>query len=293
VSPYKSIRQTLYYVYSLFLLRSRLSYLDQIVQSALRAGYTFMTVEEFARYIRAQRTLPPLTFVLRNDVDSDSITARLMFQCNRRYGIRSSYFFRLSTLDFDLMAEMAACGCEVSYHFEEIATYAKRMGSTSVLEILQGMDVIKAMFRENIRALRSRSGFEMRVVASHGDFANRILGVPNYVLLDDALREELDIFAEAYDADLAEPVTTRISDEMPPIYWRGGEPLAAIRELSPVVYLLVHPMQWRANIPVNFFYAVHRVCDGISYALRRRFPRSRCHGFPSAKPLHSGRWLHE
>jgi hypothetical protein len=274
-----------YYIYSLFLLRNRLEYLDQIVQSALRAGYTFLTVEEFSRYVRAKRPLPPLTFVLRNDVDTDPNTARLMFQCNRRHGFRSSYYFRLSTLDFDLMAEMATSGCEVSYHFEEIATYAKRMGSTSADDIMQGIDLIQAMFRDNISALRLRTGLKMQVVASHGDFVNRIIGVPNYALLDDALREELDLFAEAYDADLAKPVTARISDEMPPIYWRGGEPLAAVRERSPVIYLLIHPMQWRANIPVNVGYAAHRVWEGIAYALRRQLPRSRFHSLPGAKPL--------
>lgn len=274
-----------YYLYSLFLLKNRLDYLDEIVQSALKAGYTFLTVEEFSRYVRAQRALPPLTFVLRNDVDTDPSTARLMFQCNRRHGFRSSYYFRLSTLDLDLMAEMATFGCEVSYHFEEIATYAKRMGSTSADDIRQGIDLIRAMFRDNISALRLRTGLKMQVVASHGDFVNRMIGVPNYALLDGALREELDVFAEAYDADLAQPVTVRISDEMPPIYWRGGEPLAAVRERSPVIYLLVHPMQWRANIPVNVRYAGHRAWEGIAYAVRRQLPRSRFHGLPGARAL--------
>jgi hypothetical protein len=59
---------------------------------------------------------------------------------------------------------------------------------------------------------------------------------------------------------------------MPPIYWRGGEPLAAVRERSPVIYLLIHPMQWRANIPVNVRYAAHRVWEGMAYVLRRQLP---------------------
>ncbi len=64
--------------------------------------------------------------MLRHDVDTDPGTAAAMWDIERELGVESSYFFRLSTLAPALMADIAAGGSEASYHYEEVATVAKR-----------------------------------------------------------------------------------------------------------------------------------------------------------------------
>jgi len=48
--------------------------------------------------------------LLAHDVDTDPATAAAMWAIERRLGIVSSYFFRLSTLDARLMGEIEAAG---------------------------------------------------------------------------------------------------------------------------------------------------------------------------------------
>ena len=67
--------------------------------------------------------------ILRHDIDTDIETTRAMWRVERELGIKTSYFFRLSTVDLPLMREIEACGGSVGYHFEELATAAKPKGS--------------------------------------------------------------------------------------------------------------------------------------------------------------------
>mgnify|MGYP006145381963 CR=1 FL=1 len=70
----------------------------------------------------------PVVLVHRHDIDTDLPTARRMFALEQKHGVRASYYFRLSTLDFGLMRDIERYGSEASYHYEEIATYANAVG---------------------------------------------------------------------------------------------------------------------------------------------------------------------
>ena len=55
-------------------------------------------------------------FVHRHDIDTDVGGARAFFEIEKALGIRASYYFRLSTIDRDLMREINSYGSEVGYH---------------------------------------------------------------------------------------------------------------------------------------------------------------------------------
>ena len=55
--------------------------------------------------------------------------------------------------------------------------------------------------------------------ASHGDFANRAVGIPNhYLLQSEGLCDCLGIEFEAYDSKLMAPVIARLSDGLYPMW---------------------------------------------------------------------------
>jgi hypothetical protein len=92
----------------------------------------------------------------------------------------------------------------------------------------------------------------MRVVVSHGDFMNRRLGIPNLVILDlPEFRQEVGVELEAYDAAFMRRTSSSIWDTLHPVYWIPRDPLDAIQEHEPVIYLLVHPRHWHVNRVVN------------------------------------------
>ena len=157
------------------------------------------------------------------------------------------------------------------YHYEELATYAKRHGIHSADAILKYMNAVKAEFEHNFGSLEQRLGFKIRSVASHGDFANRLLWLPNTELLkDEALRLKLEIVAEAYDGTLMDFFDSYLSDDMPGRPYKGGSPFDAIITKRRVC-LLTHPRHWRTapleDTADNFI----RACEGINWHVSRMF----------------------
>lgn len=197
-----------------------------------------------------------------------------MFDVERSLGVSGSYYFRLSTLDVRLMQAIAADGGDASYHYEELATIAKRRGLRTRDEAFAHLAEGRNAFTLNLERVRAATGLPIRVVASHGDFANTALNTPNWVMLtDQAFRREVGIDLETYDDAFMRYVTSRHSDTAPPRCWVSGDPAGAIARREPVVYLLVHPRHWRADRLVNARDDIGRFREGLLWRLtsaRRR-----------------------
>lgn len=257
-------------VYSDFFQRSRLDAYERLLETALRVEYQIVSVGGLWR--RSQAGPLDATgryLVLRHDIDTDSETARAMWNIDHRLGVETSYFFRLSTLDRELMTDIANAGSEASYHYEELASVAKRRRPRSRTDALRLLPEAKEQFAANLARLRTTTGLPMAVVASHGDFVNRRLGLPNWMLLDDGdLRRELAIELEAYDEAYLTHITTRHADGPYPRRWNPTDPLSAIEAHEPVIAVLVHPRHWRVNRVVNARDNAQRVVEGLRLMLR-------------------------
>lgn len=259
-------------VFSDFLMGSRLDTYEAWLTTALRAEYQVSPVGVIWRMIEDGGLDPGQRHLaLRHDVDTDPGTAAAMWQIERRLGIRSSYFFRLSTLDPRLMADIEAAGSEASYHYEEIATIAKRRGLRSREEALLHLPEARAEFAANIGRLRATTGLPMRVVASHGDFVNERLGLANCALLEDPeFRRSVGVELETYDPAFLEHLPSRHTDVPHPRYWDPADPLAAVHAGEPVISVLVHPRHWRTARMVNVRDDLQRLVEGLRYDRRPR-----------------------
>jgi hypothetical protein len=255
-------------LYADFLMPSRLAAYGDLLARAVGAGYRVVSIEAFWALIAARSVDPAGHYlVLRHDVDTDPGTAAAMWEIERGLGIEGSYFFRLSTADIGLMRAIGQAG-QASYHYEELATIAKRGHVRRPADARARLPEARAMFRDNLERLRAATGLPMRVVASHGDFVNRAVGIANREILDDpAFRDEVGIDLEVYDAALLDRLTSRYSDTHHPRYWVSGDPVDAIERRDPVIHLLVHPRHWRANRVVNARDNIRRVWEGLVYGL--------------------------
>jgi hypothetical protein len=256
-------------IYADFLMPSRLGAYRGLLESALAADYQIVSVEHMWSIIAADRLDPTRrVFVLRHDIDTDPATAAAMWAIDRDLGVESSYFFRLSTLDPALMADIAAGGSQASYHYEELATVAKlrrlRSGSDAIAHLPEARD----RFRRNLTRLREITGLPMRVVASHGDFVNRALKSPNWLILDDpAFRHQVDVELETYDEALLRHLPSRYTDALYPEYWKPDDPAEAIRRLEPTIQVLVHPRSWRVARATNAHDDLRRLAEGLRFGL--------------------------
>lgn len=240
---------------------SRLAEYRNLLSHIKQLRYEFCTMAEFAEAAGRGGASGRRTCLLRNDVDSDPAGAERMFACDREAGVRATYYFRLATIDPPLMQEIVRHGGEVGYHFEEIASVAKRLGLRSRKQVDAGLDLMRREFRDNFARFRARSGVIPRTVAAHGDFANRRIGVPNHYLLTKALMDDLGLVADAYDPRIHAELDARFTDCPPPEWWRPQNPVLGLAQYPRTVSILVHPRQWACAPALNFRLAAGRLWE--------------------------------
>ena len=235
-------------IYSDFLMPSRLREFENILIRALEAGYHFRSVIDlFSNPVGVGGK----TIILRHDIDTDSRTAEEFFTIERKLGISSSYYFRRSTMDFNLMRAIHESGSEASYHYEEIADHVKNTGTKDRNTILNDIDHIRLQFKKNFLKIKSETGLPLNSVASHGDFINRRINIPNYFLLEDeSFRTELDIHVECYDRRLLDKIDLYISDSSYPLFFNPMYPDEAFNNFRTIL-ILIHPRHWHARISEN------------------------------------------
>ncbi len=254
-------------LYGDYLLPSRLREYELLLSLALTASYETLPLGEFAR----REELPERVLLMRHDIDSDLATAARMWRIEQRLGVRGTWFFRLSTWADDLIAEIAAAGSEVGYHYEELATLVKQRGAGTAAQARALIVPARARLQMSLAELRARSGLALDVLAAHGDFANRVVGVASVELLaDPEFRQEIGVRLEAYDIE--NRVSARSSDSVVRTYWWPQDPVEALRRGERVIELLLHPRAWGAAPVANARADLQRLREGCTYRLRRLRP---------------------
>jgi hypothetical protein len=250
-------------LYRDYLQPERLGDYARLLHTARDLGYETVPHSAFAAGARAAGGCPLLR---RHDVDTDVARARRMWELERRIGVTGTWFFRRSTWDVPFMRALAGAGCDVGYHYEELATLVRERGAASAEAARRLIPEARERLRETLGRLRAGSGLPLEVLASHGDFANRAVEVANVELLDDpAVRAELRVRLEAYD--VAPAVDARATDAGGS--WWPEDPAVALSRGVGVVEVLVHPRAWGAAPAVNARLDLGRLLEGGRYAARR------------------------
>jgi hypothetical protein len=250
-------------IYGQYLMPSRLSEYEQLIVEAKKNGYIHLSIRDLCAVLE-KKDIPDKIFVHRHDIDTNIRTAKKMFKIEQQYCIKATYYFRLPTLDFDFMREIEEYGSEASYHFEEIATFAKREHIKNATDILKNLRIIQEEFLKNLRWIEKRLGKKIVTVASHGDFANRKLKVSNFEILKDPyFRKRCGIKCESYDENLMKIFDIRISDGPYPIFYSPISVYDAIREGKEHIFFLSHPGHWEVNIIEATIENIKRFYEGL------------------------------
>ncbi|MBZ2207627.1 hypothetical protein I4X03_010180 [Massilia sp. R798] len=253
-------------LYSDYLMPSRLPAYEQFIIAARELGYTQTSLRDFhASISRGSVHEEQKVVVHRHDIDTDLRTARKLFELEKKYQIRSSFYFRLSTLDFSFMREIEDYGSEASYHYEELATFAKKHRIRDAACIQARMPEIRESFSRNFRAIERQLGAKMTTVASHGDFANRRLKLNNTeVLNDQQLRDSCGIRCEAYDQALLQSFDFYVADRPHPKYYHPSHPNDALGTYQRICFL-THPRQFETNWIANTRDNLFRLYEGARW----------------------------
>lgn len=256
-------------LYGNYLMPSRLQHYEELLRHAAHAGYCQTSIRAFFRSTADIDFLERKVVVHRHDVDSDVRTAKKIFDIEKKHGVHSTFYFRLSTLDFNFMREIDEYGSEASYHYEEIATFAKRNNIRTSDEIYARLKEIRLDFVNNFDFVQERLCGKLATVASHGDFVNRQLAIPNTEILNDGnLRKNCGIECESYDRALLDKFDIYITDRPHPEYFHPIPPINAIG-FHKKICVLTHPMQWETNWLENTRANSVRFYEGLLWKLTR------------------------
>jgi len=251
-------------IYADYLMPSRLGEYERLLKSASENGYRHLTLHEYFNEVILGKEIGKC-FINRHDIDTDVRTARKMFEIERNLGVKTSFYFRLNTLDYDLMKEIHSYGSEVGYHYEELAQYCKDYRITSPVEIKKYFTEIQAIFKINFLRIQKECEFNINTIASHGDFVNRKLAIPNHNFITQSLLDELKIAFECYDPRLFNGMNSILSDTHYPDYYRPSNPFKAIEDGHKVIYLLTHPRHWRTAPLENTSDNIKRLWEGFRF----------------------------
>jgi hypothetical protein len=261
------IRRIANRIYADYLMPSRLGEYQKLLEASLQAGYEHLTIQQYYTRIKEKTLNHRKTFIHRHDIDTDTETARMMFAIEKKLDIHATYYFRLSTLDVQLMKEIHDFGSEASYHFEEIASFCKERNLKTRADVIQYLPLIREQFSRNFRNVEKLSGIKLHTVASHGDFVNRKLGIANHLITEgEAQRNTLGIECETYDDLLIKSFDLYVSDKPYPIYYSHDNIFDAIGTYN-TICMLTHPRQWRTNWYVNTKDNLIRLYEGLKYSL--------------------------
>lgn len=254
-------------LYDDFFRPSKENEYEKILKSAYSNGYEFHTVLSFEDIIRDGVNPDKRYIILRRDIDTADFKILLkMLALEKQYGAKATYYFRWNTYNVKLMKEIEEAGGEASYHYEEMATYCYKHRIRSKVEMLEHIEEIRDMFITQLAKFRKISGQKCLTVASHGDYVNSKLNIPNKELIDDRVRISCCILREAYDAEHMDLITCRIADQVEGDNFTT-KAIESIERGEPVLELLTHPRQWNSPFWVNLKEEINRVCKYLYMGL--------------------------
>ncbi len=257
------MKKTWRLIYNTLFVPNRWTEYAGILTAAKQAGYTFLRLVELKVALDSGTELPKPFLVLRHDIDSDPGAALRFGQIEVKAGVRATYFFRLKTWNAEVIEHLVAAGHEVGYHFEELASYAKMNHIKTAEPLLKRSHAIREQLEQNL--VRLRQNREIKSLASHGDFANRRLGLKNSVLAEDPVwRANNGILYEAYDNDLKVAYQNHISDKPYPQRFFPRSPTDCVRDRQNLLWL-THPRWWQNNPGANLREAAIRIREQIAW----------------------------
>lgn len=249
--------------------RDRLKDYKKVLEAFRSSGYHMVGILDFHN-VNKSGGIKGKYFINRHDIDTSPKVAREMFEIEKEvYGKEgtATYYFRDSTIDKKLIAEINNFGYETGYHYEELATYEKRVKAKDAVKIRESYPVCREMFLNDVENFRIQTGSKSQTVASHGDFINTRYRIQSFELLSDiGTREKAKIVVEAYDEVVMKYVDVRYADQVL-LEKFPDEVIKGIDEGHQIIMTLTHPRNWKVDVVANTYDNIVRFWQGLIYRI--------------------------
>lgn len=244
-------------IYNDYFMKNRFKEYEKLITDLIDSKYKFMRICD-CNLLNNNKSV-----FLRHDIDSDVKIAKRMFEIEKKYNIKATYYFRKTTFDLNFINEIVNYGSEVGYHYEELATYCKKNRINDSKMVFKHISEIKSDLINNLKNFEVETNIKLRSIAAHGDFINRKIGLGNTILFDEELRNKFPNIIEAYDDEVEAKLDARISDCCYSQFWKPISPDIAIKEGKKNILILVHTRWWSRNPLERFKNDINRIIESI------------------------------
>lgn len=253
------------------ILNNRFKYYDYYIKLAKKKGYV---VTSFKDYLENYKNTDRKVMILRHDVDNIGENVKEMFKIEKESNVKSTYYFRWCTFNYDLIRDMDKSGFEVGLHYETLATYCLENNIDKVdVDII---NICKEKLKEEIKLFKDKTGIDIKTIANHGHGKNIELGVSNNILLEDEKYSSFGIISEAYDKDFYRHVDRHIMDTN--ILTNFGfayksNPIESLNRGDKVIVFLAHPEHWKFDFITKLKLIVKLILGRFTLSTSREFKR--------------------
>lgn len=132
-------------------------------ETALDAGYKFITCEEYCSYKKSG--LPEKTIVNRVDIDLSVVKTNRLVEIFNELGVKATFFLRLHAAEYNpfsfenynILKNLVKSGHELGYH-SEIVDQAAMWDEEAEACLKRDIDIINKTFGVNITGIASHGG---------------------------------------------------------------------------------------------------------------------------------------
>ncbi len=260
------------YMFEKIILNNRLSDYKKYINYARDKGYSIRTMKDF---YHLEDKNSEKNLILRHDVDFKGISTRNMFEAEKELKVKSTYYFRFSTIDVLLIHEMLENEFEVGLHFETIADYIRETGCRRKDEI--DIDAMRIRLSNDIKKFEEIIGSKISSCCSHGAEENIKLGISNNVLTEKQDMKMFSVDFEAYDYKMySKYIDCHIMDAN--ILYNCGfsykdTPISAVDEGKKNIIFLSHPNHWDESLIQRGKELINWSLGRVQYGSERKFVR--------------------
>ncbi|MBC8180636.1 hypothetical protein H8E88_05875 [candidate division KSB1 bacterium] len=215
----------------------------KILQEALDINYEITSVIDWFRSIEQLKN--ERIVIMRHDVDHDAITAKAMGYIEHQLGVKSTFYFRWLTAEMGPVDYLKNLGHEVGLHYETIATYCRVKNITEKEDVTpEIIDICRDLLKAEIYLFESIYG-DIYSICSHGHELNRLLSIPNIVLMKDQNPKDFYVETWANSDELRKVPEIFVADS-----GNKWDPFSfgeAMERGFETIYVLIHPIWWSDN----------------------------------------------
>lgn len=255
-----------------YFMKSKLKDYMMIIETAKTNGYKMMGMLDFFEYLRVHNGVDVNDKILlnRHDVDTSPRVAFKMFNIEKsiyKNDGTSCFYFRKTTLDKRVIKAIEDGGFETGFHYETIANYELKRKARCKETLVAEFEKMEPIFLSELEMYRAKSCTKSISVASHGDFINVKLDLPNYTLLQNLdLRKKAHIKLEAYDDSVCKYIEARFADH------KLGESfcnnvISELQKGTRIIMILTHPRNWAIDPFESTRENFRRFIRGVEYRI--------------------------